>query len=66
MQKQIGKVGTIHREVRGKACASCGGHTYQVRLSPGAQAGVIELLARCTQCHRANNIGDNLGNILWM
>jgi len=66
MQKQIGKVGTIRREVTGKACAFCGGHHYQLRLKPADEPGIVKLHAHCTQCHRQNTIGENLGDILWM
>lgn len=66
MQKQFGKVGAIRREVTGKACASCGGHLYQLRLTPAIEPGTVKLQAYCVQCHRQNRIGDKLGDILWM
>jgi len=66
MQKQIGKVGTIRRNVDGKACAFCGCHQYQLRLPPAAKPGIVKLHAYCVQCHRQQAIGNNLSDILWM
>jgi hypothetical protein len=66
MHKQLGKVGAIRREVRGKACAYCGGHTYQLVLratGPGQEGG---LFARCTTCQRPRGVEDDFGSILWM
>lgn len=66
MQKQIGKVGTIRREVKGKACASCGCHQYQLRLTPATNPGTVKVYAYCVQCHRQKAVSENLGDILWM
>ncbi len=66
MQKQIGKVGAIHRAVKGKACATCGCHQYHLRLTPATEPGRVKLHAHCIQCHRKNTIDSNLGDILWM
>jgi hypothetical protein len=66
MQKQVGKIGAIRRDVRGKACAFCGGHKYQLILrAQGATEGA-GLFARCTQCHRPRGLDEDLGRILWM
>ena len=66
MEKHIGKVGAISREVKGKPCVFCGGHQYQLRLTPAPEPGTVKLHALCTQCHRQNAIGKNLGEIIWM
>jgi len=66
MHKQIGKIGAIRRELRGKACPICGGHKYQLvlRANMAPQSGA--LFARCTQCQRPRGLDDDLGRILWM
>ncbi len=66
MQKQIGKIGAIRRELRGKACPFCGGHKYQLvlRCNPAPESG--SLFARCSRCHRPKELDEDLGRILWM
>ncbi|MCS6285195.1 MAG: hypothetical protein RL768_1795 [Nitrospirota bacterium] len=66
MLKQIGKVGAIRREIRGKACASCGGHTYQIVLRSSLTPEDAKLFARCTHCQHPRGIDKNFGKILWM
>ncbi|MCC2642064.1 MAG: hypothetical protein K0S45_2477 [Nitrospira sp.] len=67
MHKQIGRIGLVRRELRGKACPFCGGHTYQLVLRSHTPANVESgLFARCSQCHRAKEVDDELGRILWM
>lgn len=66
MHKQVGKIGAIRRELRGKACPSCGGHTYQLVLRGGIHVDTGSLYARCAQCQRPRGIDDDLGRILWM
>lgn len=66
MQKQIGKVGAIRREVRGKACTSCGGHIYQIVLRASPTPENAKLFARCTQCQHPKGIDHDFGKILWM
>jgi hypothetical protein len=66
MQKQEGKIGTIRRNLHGKACSCCGNRTYQLVLRSDASPEEGKLYARCTQCQRAKGIDDNLGRILWM
>jgi len=66
MQKQLGKIGAVRRELRGKACPSCGSRTYQLVLRSDFQAHVGKLYARCTQCQRPRGIDEDLGRILWM
>jgi hypothetical protein len=65
MQKQTGKVGAIRRDVRGKACAYCGGHKYQLVLRACGPEGA-GLFARCSQCQRPRGLDGDLGKILWM
>lgn len=66
MQKQLGKVGAIRREVHGKACQFCGGRTYQLILRASNTSDHAGLSARCTHCHRARGLDEDLGKILWM
>ena len=66
IHKQVGKIGAIRRELRGKACPCCGGHTYQLVLRGGTQPQTGGLFARCLQCQRPRGIDDDLGRILWM
>lgn len=66
MQKQMGKIGTIRRELEGKACPFCGGHTYQLVLRENMQPESGELFARCSQCQRPRGLDESLGRILWM
>jgi hypothetical protein len=63
--KQVGKIGTIRREVLGKACNSCGGRTYEITFHAG-QMNIDALLARCTHCKHPRTLGQDLGRILWM
>jgi hypothetical protein len=65
MQKQIGKIGAIRRELRGKACPICGGHKYQLVLRGNMAPQAGTLFARCTQCQRPRGLDEDLGRILW-
>ena len=66
MHKQIGKIGTIRRELDGKACLFCGGHKYQLVLRGNMQSQTGGLFARCSQCKRPRGLDEDLGRILWM
>jgi hypothetical protein len=66
MHKQIGRIGSVRRELHGKACPFCGGHKYQLLLRSHASPGTEGLLARCIQCQRAKELDEELGHILWM
>jgi len=66
MQKQVGKIGAIRREIRGKACTSCGGHIYQIVLRSSLTPEDVTLFARCTHCHRPRGIDKDFGKVLWM
>lgn len=62
---RLGQIGTIRREILGKACRLCGGRTYQVifRTDVSDHAG---LSARCTHCQRPRKLDEDLGRILWV
>ncbi len=66
MHKQLGKVGAIRREVNGKACRSCGAHTYQLVLRANSTSHAAGLSARCTHCQQPRELDEDLGAILWM
>jgi hypothetical protein len=59
-------MGMIRRDVRGKACAFCGGIKYQLILRAHSASESAGLFARCTQCHRSRGVDEDLGRILWM
>jgi|RhiMetdeSRZDD1v2_1073273.scaffolds.fasta_scaffold968929_1 hypothetical protein len=63
--KQLGKIGTIRRELVGKACSACGGRTYQLTLHAGAPR-IDGLAATCTHCQKARRLGEDLGRVLWV
>ena len=66
MQKQIGKIGAIRREVRGKPCPFCGGHKYQLVLRATCTSESSGLFARCSQCQRPRSFDEDFGKVLWM
>ncbi len=66
MHKQLGRIGSVRREPPGNPCPFCGGYKYQLRLRSRTSSGTDGLLARCSQCHRAKELDDELGRILWM
>lgn len=66
MQKQLGKVGAVRRQIQGKACRCCGGHTYQLILRPSGTSEQVSLFARCTQCQQPRGLDEDFGKILWM
>ena len=66
MHKQIGKFGTIRRNLDGKACPFCGGHTYQLVLGGNMQPQAGGLFARCSQCQRPCELDEDRGQILRM
>jgi len=61
----LGKVGTIRREILGKACRYCGGLTYQLIFKTGATS-LTGLSARCTHCQSPRRLDEDLGRILWI
>lgn len=66
MHKQPGKIGTVRRTLRGRACVFCGGHTYQLVLRPDMTTESGGLFARCSHCQRPKELDEDLGRILWM
>ena len=66
MQKQLGKIGVIRREVCGKACPFCGVHKYQLVLRASCTSESSGLFARCSQCQRPRSFDDNFGKVLWV
>ncbi len=66
MHKQVGKIGSVRRELCGKACPFCGGQKYQLVLRSVAEAGSSGLFVRCSQCQRPKELDEELGRILWM
>ncbi|MBV6469179.1 MAG: hypothetical protein NBKEAIPA_01067 [Nitrospirae bacterium] len=66
MPKQVGKIGTVRRELEGKACPFCGGQKYQLVLRCQSPICTEALFARCCQCLRTKDLDEDLGRILWM
>lgn len=66
MQKQLGKIGAIRREVHGKPCPFCGGHTYQLVLRTSSTAEEPGIIARCSHCHHPRRFDEDFWQILWM
>lgn len=66
MQKQLGKVGAIRREVHGKTCIFCGGHTYQLVLRASDLSEHAGLVVRCTKCHHPRELDEDFRKILWL
>lgn len=59
MKKQLGKIGTVRREIRGKACPFCGGYRYQLLVhSSTPSEEESNALARCIQCNRPRQFDD--------
>ena len=61
MNEHIGKIESIRRELDGKACPFCGGHTYHLVLRPDIQSQPGGIFARCSQCHRTRGADEDLG-----
>jgi hypothetical protein len=66
MHKQLGKIGTVRREIHGKACSFCGGYTYQLVLRAPGLEKESSLFAKCSRCHHPRNIDESFGTVLWM
>ena len=66
MQKQLGKIGAIRREIQGKPCPFCGGHKYKLVLRASCTQEEPGLFARCSQCHHPRSLDENFVNVLWM
>ena len=63
--RQLGKIGTMRRQLVGKACSSCGGRTYQLTFRSGELPAEC-LAARCTHCQKSRRLGEDLGRVLWV
>ena len=66
MHKQVGRIGSVRRELHGKACPFCGGQKYQLVLRAHTLPSTDGLFARCSQCQRTKEVDEDLGRILWM
>lgn len=66
IHKQLSKIGAIRRELEGKACPFCGGHTYQLVLRANMPPQGGGLFARCSQCQRPRALDKAFNPILWM
>lgn len=66
MQKQVGKIGAIRRNITGKACTACGSQQYQLRLTPATTPGKVTLRAQCCQCAKRQRLTSSLNQIVWM
>ncbi len=56
MRKQAGKIGTIRKELNGKACVACGSFKYQLVLQSGIGTQGGGLFARCSGCHQKRDL----------
>jgi hypothetical protein len=65
MNRRLGRIGIVRRELVGKACSSCGGRTYQLTYH-GSTSPMAGLAARCTHCQQARGLGEDLGRVLWV
>jgi hypothetical protein len=65
MNRRLGRIGIVRRELVGKACSSCGGRTYQLTYH-GSTSPMAGLAARCTHCQQARRLGEDLGRVLWV
>ena len=67
MQTQLGRIGTVRRAIRGKACPLCGGYTYHLIVRSSSVMADSSQLAHCSHCGRARQLDDgfwkNLVNI---
>lgn len=60
MEKQVESVGTIRKELDGKACPFCGCMKYQLVLRSDARSEGGGLFARCSRCHKARDLAVDL------
>jgi hypothetical protein len=66
MQKQLGKIGTVRRNIYRNACPFCGGCKYQLILCTSGAEEDCGLSAWCSQCHRPGSFDENFGPVMWM
>ncbi len=53
-----GRIGTIRKELEGKACPSCGWHRYHVILKCGVEIRRETLYVQCSQCFTRRDIQE--------
>lgn len=58
MPKQLGRIGTVRRAIRGKACPLCGSYTYQLIVRSSSMEEDAQVLARCSCCERPRQLDD--------
>jgi hypothetical protein len=66
MQKQLGKIGAVRREVQGKPCPFCGGYTYQLVLRTSSSTEEAGVFARCSSCQHPRRFNEDFWQVLWM
>jgi len=66
MEKQLGKIGSIRRDVHGKPCPFCGGYTYQLVLRSSSAIEGAGILARCSHCRHPRKFDEDFCHVLWM
>ncbi len=59
MRMQLGRIGTIRREVQGQACTFCGWSKYQLVLRCGVELGKGALSAQCSRCHSRRHVEED-------
>ncbi|MGH7205341.1 MAG: hypothetical protein ACREI2_03925 [Nitrospiraceae bacterium] len=60
MSKEMESVGTIRKELDGKACPACGWEKYQLVLRSDARPEGSALFARCSRCHQPRDLAVDL------
>ena len=60
MEKEVRSVGTIRKELDGKACPFCGWEKYQLILRSDARPEGGGLFARCSRCHQSRDLARDL------
>ena len=66
MQKQLGKIGAIRREVHGKPCPFCGGYSYQLVLRASSTTEEAGIFARCSCCQHPRRFDEDFWQVLWV
>jgi len=60
MEKEIGSVGRIRKELDGKPCQLCGWEKYQLVLRSDARPEGGALFARCSRCHQPRDLAKDI------
>ena len=61
MNKHIGKIDALRRDLDGKDCPSCGSEKYHLILRPDGESQPGGIFAQCSQCQRALGVDEDLG-----